>query len=135
VLTPVDNAEASPSAPAPFEIARRELDARTSVISVEGDLDLSSAPRLKWMLLDAFGEGLDQLILDLSRTSFMDSTALGVLVAFKRSLDSDSALAVVCPGDNVRKIFELSGMDRVFPIFAGLTDAVAHAQGRVAQAG
>jgi anti-sigma B factor antagonist len=135
VLTPVDNAEASPSAPAPFEITRRELDARTGVISVEGDLDLSSAPRLKWMLLDAFGEGLDQLVLDLSRTSFMDSTALGVLVAFKRSLDSDSALAVVCAGANVRKIFELSGMDRVFPIFADLTDAVAHAQGHVAQAG
>jgi anti-sigma B factor antagonist len=135
VLTRVDNAEASSSAAVPFEIARRELDERTSVISVEGDLDLSSAPRLKWMLVDALAEGLNQLVLDLSRTAFMDSTALGVLVAFKRSLDSDGGLAVVCSGGNVRKIFELSGMDSVFAIFPALTDAVAHAQGRVAETG
>jgi anti-sigma B factor antagonist len=135
VLTRVDNAEASTAPAAPFEIARRELDARTSLISVEGDLDLSSAPRLKWMLVDALAEGLDQLVLDLSRTPFMDSTALGVLVAFKRSLDSDGCLAIVCSGANVRKIFELSGMDSVFPIFPVLTDAVAHVQRRVAEAG
>jgi anti-sigma B factor antagonist len=134
VLTSVDNADTSPPH-LPFEIGRSELDGRTSVVSVQGELDLATAPQLKWMLVDALDEGRDQIVLDLTRTSFMDSTALGVLVGFKRSLDQEGSLAVICGEGNVRKIFELSGMDGVFKLFSDLSDAVAHAQERVAHSG
>jgi anti-sigma B factor antagonist len=122
-----------------FAIGRRELDGRTSVVSVDGDLDLATAPQLKWMLLDALEEGHTQLVLDLSRTGFMDSTALGVLVGVNRGLETGK-LAIVCPSAQVLKIFELSGIDAAFAISATLDDALArvHAQttsARTAEAG
>jgi anti-sigma B factor antagonist len=119
----------------PFGISRRDLDQRTSVISVEGDLDLSTAPQLKWMLVDSFEEGHDHLVVDLSLTGFMDSTALGVLVGVNRSLDSRGRLAIVCTRASLLKIFELSGMDGAFAICATLDDALARAQRPAAEAG
>ncbi len=118
-----------------FGIVQRECDSHTSVISVEGELDLSSAPRLKWALLDALETGHNRLVLDLSLTTFMDSTALGVLVGVKRKLDGDERLAVVCAGPDVLKIFEYAGMDEAFAIFATLEQALAFAQGQTARTG
>lgn len=123
------------SEPTAFGIARRELDPQTSVISVEGELDLATAPRLKWMLIDCLQAGQSRLVVDLSQTSFMDSTALGVLVAVNRSLAAEVALAIVCPRATVLRIFELSGMDGVFAIFATLEEALAHARKGSAGAG
>jgi anti-sigma B factor antagonist len=108
-----------------FGIVQRELDRRTSVIAVEGELDLSTAPRLKWMLVDALETGHSQLVLDLSLTTFMDSTALGVLVAIKRKLDGGERLVIACARPGVLKIFEYSGMDGAFAIFPTLAEAAA----------
>jgi anti-sigma B factor antagonist len=119
----------------PFGISRRELDARTSVIAVQGDLDLATAPQLKWMLLDALEEGHSHLVLDLKDSTFMDSTALGVLVGVSRSLDADGTLAIVCANDKLLKIFELSGMDGVFAIYSSLDDALEHTRERAAETG
>jgi anti-sigma B factor antagonist len=118
----------------PFAISRRELDARASVISIEGELDLATAPQLKWMLLDALEEGHSRLVVDLSQTTFMDSTALGVLVGVDRSLDDGATLAIVCASSSLLKIFELSGMDGVFAIFSTLDAALARSDGRAAEA-
>jgi anti-sigma B factor antagonist len=130
-----DNTDDSSPTQVPFGIGRRALDARTSVVDVEGDLDLATAPQLKWMLLDALDEGRSQLVLDLTRTTFMDSTALGVLVGVTRSLGADGTFAIVCASPTLAKIFELSGMDGVFAIYPTLEDALAHARGQAAEAG
>ncbi len=111
---------------ASFAITCRELDERTSAIAVEGELDLTTAPRLKWMLLDSIQAGRNLLALDLSMTTFMDSTALGVLVAVKRNLEAGAGMAVACPNANVLRIFELSGMDSAFAIFPTLDEALAY---------
>ena len=125
-----------PSANAvPFGISRREPDERTSVIAVQGDLDLATAPQLKWMLVDALEEGHSRLVLDLKDSTFMDSTALGVLVGVSRSLGENGTLAIVCANAKLLKIFELSGMDGVFAIYPSLDHALAHASGRAAETG
>jgi anti-sigma B factor antagonist len=111
-----------------FEIVQRPLDEHTCVIAIEGELDLSTAPRLKWTLLDALGAGHSLLVVDLSRTAFMDSTALGVLVAVKRGLNAGERLAIVCPQSDVLQIFEFAGMDGVFTIFPALDGALASAR-------
>jgi anti-sigma B factor antagonist len=121
--------------PEAFDISRRELDPQTSVIAVSGDLDLSTAPRLKWMLLDSLEAGHSHLVVDLSLCTFMDSTALGVLIGVNRNLDVGARLAIVCARANVLKIFELSGMDGAFAILPTLDHALAHAQGNTAETG
>ena len=119
----------------PFAIYKRELDGRTSVVAVEGELDLSTAPRLKWMLLDSLESEGAQVVADLSLVDFMDSTALGVLVGVQRKLAADARLAIVCTSEKVLQIFQFSGIDSAFAIFPTLEDALAHVRSQTAQAG
>jgi anti-sigma B factor antagonist len=118
----------------PFGIFQRELDEHTNVISPEGELDLSTAPRLKWMLADSLDAGASQVVVDLSLVTFIDSTALGVLVGANMRLNVDARLAIVCARANVLKIFELSGLDGAFATFPTLDEALAHVRERVAAA-
>jgi anti-sigma B factor antagonist len=128
-----DTSASQPPAP-PFAIYKRELDERTSVVCVEGELDLSTAPRLKWMLLDSLESAGAQAVADLSQVGFMDSTALGVLVSVQRKLPDDARLAIVCTSEKVLQIFEFSGIDSAFAIFPTLEQALAHVRGQPAQA-
>ena len=87
------------------------------------------------MLVDAIQSGRGRLLLDLSLTTFMDSTALGVLVVVNRNLASGAAMAIACPNPNVLRIFELSGMDGAFAIFPTFEEALAHVKGTSTGAG
>lgn len=118
-----------------FGIITSQPDQRTSVVALEGELDLGRAPSLKWALVDSVDAGYKQLVVDLTHVRFMDSTALSVLVGVNRSLDVGARLAIVCVNTNVLKIFELSGMDGVFEIFPTLEQALAHVQGNAARIG
>ena len=135
ILTNVDTPDFSQQRLASFAITCRELDDSTSAIAVEGELDLTTAPRLKWMLVDAIQGGRSRILLDLSLTTFMDSTALGVLVVVNRNLEFGAAMAIACPSPNVLRIFELSGMDGAFAIFPTFDEALAHVNGTSTGAG
>jgi anti-sigma B factor antagonist len=134
MLSRLDTPDRPQPSSSAFAIAQRELDRLTSVVSVEGELDLATAPRLKWVLLDALEAGCTRLVVDLSRVSFLDSTALGVLVGVKRRLDPDARLAIVCARPAVLKIFEFSGMDGAFEISPTVDEALAYTRGHAAQA-
>jgi anti-sigma B factor antagonist len=121
----IDTDRSQPSATA-FGISQRRPDAHTSVISVAGELDLATTPSLKGMLLSVMHTGASRLIVDLSLATFMDSTALGVLVGLSRGLDADARPAIVCARPNVLKIFELAGLDGMFAIFPTIDEALAH---------
>jgi len=123
------NTHRTPANATPFGILQRKLDAHTSLITVEGELDLFTAPSLKQMLVDALHAGSSRLVVDLSLVTFIDSTTLGVLVGVTRRLEDGARLAIVCVRPNVRKIFEFSGLDGTFAIFATLDEALAHARG------
>ncbi len=118
-----------------FLITRRELADDTSLLSVEGDLDLASAPSLKWALADLQTAGSRHVVVDLSRVSFIDSTALGVLVGAQRALDPGVKLAIACSEENVLRIFELTGLDGMFELVPTLQDALGYVQGSTTAAG
>ncbi len=107
-----------------FAIRQRELGERTTLLAVEGELDLSTAPRLKWEMIDLLGTVPRALVLDLSLTTFMDSTALGVLVGVRRGMELGQRLAIVCPRTDILKIFEFAGLDEMFSIFPTLEEAL-----------
>jgi anti-sigma B factor antagonist len=134
MLNRVDTSNDPQATSRPFGIFRRELDKRTSVVSIEGELDLATAPRLKWMLIDALEAGHEELVIDLSLTTFMDSTALGVLVGVNRSL-GDARMAIVCAQSTVLRIFEFSGLDGMFVICSTVDEALAYTRGHTAKAG
>jgi anti-sigma B factor antagonist len=111
-----------------FGISMRDMSPETGIVAIEGDLDLSAAPRLKWALVDLLESGHTRLVVDLSMASFMDSTALGVLLSVKRRIPNEAGLAVVCTAPNVLKIFELAGVDGAFAIYPTLEQALARLQ-------
>jgi anti-sigma B factor antagonist len=108
-----------------FKIDKRKLADQTGVLGVTGELDLATAPELKWALADLQTEGSLNLIVDLSQISFIDSTALGVLVGAQRGLDVGARLVLICAEENVLRIFELTGLDGMFDIFATIEEALA----------
>ena len=98
-------------APGEFEISHRTIDERTCVVAVAGDLDLASAPELKWTLVELLHQGYGHYVLDLSAVTHMDSMGLGVLVAFRKRLHADAQLALACMPARLNKLFELTGLD------------------------
>jgi anti-sigma B factor antagonist len=115
-----------------FEINTEPLSDRAFVIAVSGEVDLYVAPELKQQLLDVIGRGATSVIVDLTDATFVDSTTLGVLVgAVRRLRGNDGALSVVCSNPSVAKSFELTGLDKVFPIYPTREQAVARIDGEL----
>jgi anti-sigma B factor antagonist len=108
-----------------FDINTEELGNDAYVISLAGEVDLYTAPEFKEQLLEVVGKGGKEVVVDLSRTTFIDSTTLGVLVGgIKRLRPTGGQLTLVCSDRNITKIFEITGLDKVFPIYASRTEAV-----------
>jgi anti-sigma B factor antagonist len=109
-----------------FDIRTEQLGDDAYVISLAGEVDLYTAPEFKQQLLEVIGQGGKQVIVDFSDTTFIDSTTLGVLVGgVKRLRTNEGQLSLVCSDRNITKIFEITGLDRVFTIFPTRDEAVS----------
>jgi anti-sigma B factor antagonist len=109
-----------------FDIKTEELGDDSYVISLAGEVDLYTAPEFKQQLLEVISQGGKHVIVDFTSTTFIDSTTLGVLVGgVKRLRTNDGQLSLVCSDRNITKIFEITGLDRVFPIYATREAAVS----------
>ena len=108
-----------------FDIRTEQLGDDDYVISLAGEVDLYTAPEFKQQLLEVISQGGRNVIVDFSDTTFIDSTTLGVLVGgVKRLRSHDGQLALVCSDRNITKIFEITGLDRVFTIYGTRDEAV-----------
>ena len=108
-----------------FDIKTEHLGDSSYVISLAGEVDLYTAPEFKQQLLEVIGQGGKDVIVDFSNTTFIDSTTLGVLVGgVKRLRGNDGQLSLVCNDRNITKIFEITGLDRVFTIYPTRDEAV-----------
>jgi anti-sigma B factor antagonist len=108
-----------------FDIKTEQLGDDAYVISLTGEVDLYTAPEFKQQLLEVIGQGGKQVIVDFSDTTFIDSTTLGVLVGgVKRLRTNEGQLSLVCSDRNITKIFEITGLDRVFTIYPTRNEAV-----------
>lgn len=95
------------------------------VVEVAGEIDVYTAPRLREALTDLVEGGYHRLVVDVEQVDFLDSTGLGVLVGgLKRVRSHDGSLDVVCTRERLLKIFEITGLTKVFGIYATVEDAV-----------
>ena len=109
-----------------FQIADSAVDDDTHVIELGGEVDLYTAPEFKERMVQVIEDGKKHVVVDLSKATFIDSTTLGVLVGgVKRLRPSGGSLALVCTDQNITKIFEITGLDRVFPIHSSRDEALA----------
>ena len=113
-----------------FDITTEQLSDDAYVIALSGEVDLYTAPEFKQQLLDVIAKGAKTVVVDFSNTTFIDSTTLGVLVGgVKRLRTNDGQLSLVCSDRNITKIFEITGLDRVFAIYATRDEAVSKLDG------
>lgn len=95
----------------------------------EARLDAAEAPALREALLRHIDAGHGQIVLDLSRTDFLDSSGLGALVTAVKRLGSRGTLAIAGAQGAVTRLFSLTRMDRVFALHPSVEAAVTQMAG------
>lgn len=109
-----------------FSTERALLGEGLGLVELSGEVDLYTAPRFKDDLVAVINEGARDVIVDLARVSFMDSTALGVVISgVKRLHEVEGRLFVVAATRPVTRILAITGLDRVLSIFPTRDDALA----------
>ncbi|MGH3044654.1 MAG: STAS domain-containing protein [Gaiellaceae bacterium] len=110
-----------------FHVDLEQADGGACVLSVKGELDLHTS-RVFGRALDAARERRPtSVVVDLAECSLIDSTGLGMLVKAGKGLrhSTDARIAIACPDPSVRKVFEVTALDRLFPICPTRSSALA----------
>lgn len=95
------------------------------VVTVEGELDAYSGPKLRNLLMEQTRAGRHTLVVDLSGLTFTDSSGIGILVgALKRAKARGGTVCLLSPSEHLAKLLRMTGLTRVFPIFTYLQDAI-----------
>jgi anti-sigma B factor antagonist len=107
-----------------------ETHAPYTVVSLEGEVDIFFAPKLREKLIDLVNQGRRHIVVDLDAVDFLDSTGLGVLVGgLKRLRSHDGEMSLVCTQPRILRVFELTRLDTVFAIHPSVSAAVASPPG------
>jgi anti-sigma B factor antagonist len=117
--------------PAPFEASVAKLEDGVRVVSVRGELDLSTAPELEPALEEAIAPGDASVLIDLSECEFIDSTGIAMIVRAWQRLDDAAngegvGRVVICGGnDQVRRVLDITGLELSIPIHGRREEALA----------
>ena len=107
-----------------LSLETRQENDRT-VIEVGGEIDVYTAPKLRERIIELVDEGQYNLVVDLEKVEFLDSTGLGVLVGgLKRVRGHDGSLQLVCTQERLLKIFRITGLSKVFAIHGSQAEAL-----------
>lgn len=97
-----------------------------TVLSVKGEVDVYTAPRLRERLVELVTDGKRKIVVDLEGVDFLDSTGLGVLVGgLKRLRSNDGEMTLVSTQSRILKVFEITGLTKVFSIHDSVEAATA----------
>lgn len=98
-----------------FELTTGSNEPGKKIIILSGEIDIYSAPDFKDSLFNAIGEGKEDVVLDCTNLSYIDSMGLGILVAvLKRLKQNDFNLYIRNSKPNIRKLFKITGLEKVF---------------------
>ncbi len=97
-----------------------------AVVSVVGDVDVATAPLLRSRLEETLEQTTPLVVVDLLGVTFIDSTALGVLIgALNRCGEEGAAMRLVVNEPRIAKIFEITGLTELFDIRHSRQEALA----------
>lgn len=99
-----------------MNIQLQEDNGLTTATLDETRLDASVAPQFKAAMEDIISSGNNQLILDISKLSFMDSSSLGAMVAVLKQISGTGTMVILGASGTVLELFKLTRMDRIFTL-------------------
>lgn len=103
-------------------IATEHKSGRYFLIALRGEWDLYNRPELEQALLAAEAAAESLVVIDLSHATFIDSSVLGALVEARKRLQERVKIAVVAQDRQIRKVFEITGLDAVFAMHESLDE-------------
>src|ERR1051326_2066207 len=96
------------------------------VVGVEGQLIVGNRPELKQKVLDALEEGSRKFVIDFSKTGYIDSSGLGVLVSLSKKIrEQGGELRLPGPNAHLPKLFALTKRSTLFPTPRTAEEALA----------
>jgi anti-sigma B factor antagonist len=112
--------------PPSFELTEVELDERSVILRVVGEIHATTAPEFSERLNTAIAQGRTGVVLDLTGVEFIDSTGLSVLLnGLRRVTRVRGAMVLACANPTVLRLFEITKLDSTFEIVADCDEAVA----------
>jgi anti-sigma B factor antagonist len=100
-----------------FSVASERPSDTLGVVTLGGEVDIYTAPQFKERLLELLDAGVTRLLVDLTDVTFIDSTALGVLIGgVRRVNDAGGDMALVVTSRPVQRVLSITGLDRVFSV-------------------
>ncbi len=101
-----------------FKAEKSGEKGKTPVVSVQGEIDVYSSPKLKEKIMELFEAGSETFAVDLTKVSYIDSTGLGVLIgALRRAREKNGNVILVFSSQRLKRIFEITGLDKNFTIY------------------
>ena len=98
----------------------RQLDGArpVSVVDLNGEIDVYTSPKVKEAITDLIDKGHYSIAINLENVRYIDSTGLGVLIGgLKRVREHSGTVHLVCTNPQIRKIFDITGLAKIFGIF------------------
>ncbi len=103
----------------------RSVNGSIAVVSLDGEIDVYTSPKVKDFIGKLIDKGTYTFAIDLQNVRYIDSTGLGVLIGgLKRVREHGGAVTLVSTNPQTRKIFDITGLIKVFDIYDSVDDAV-----------
>ena len=108
-----------------FHLTEHAIDDDTTVVAVEGEIHVSTAPEFTKLLTATINAGRTRMVIDMTAVEFIDSTGLSVLLnALRRVTRAGGRMALVCSNPTVLRLFEITRLDSTFDIYPKLGPAL-----------
>lgn len=113
-----------------FEVSIDEHADSYSVVTVRGEVDLHTAPKVEYAIDRGSEGGVGAVVVDMGGVAFMDSTALSTLMRAKEALEKKGAtLRLTAPSKAVERIFSVTGFGDYFDVYPSREAAIQDGAG------
>jgi anti-sigma B factor antagonist len=104
-------------------------DGCIAVIDLSGEVDAYTSSRFREVMVELIEDGHHNLVVSMAKVEYIDSSGLGALVGgLKRATERQGKILIAASQPQVRKVFEITGLEKVFPLFDTEQDALEAAR-------
>ena len=109
-----------------LKVSPRTVNDSTLALDLEGEVDVYTAPLLRQAIMEQVDGGVKNLLVNLQKVEYLDSTGLGILIGgVKRLKEGGGSLRLVGPSARITRIFEITGLNKIFDVYGTEADALA----------
>ena len=111
-----------------LKVSPRTVRDGIQALDLEGEVDVYTAPVLRQEIVGQVDSGVKHLLINLARVEYLDSTGLGILIGgVKRLKEQGGSLRLVGPSARITRIFEITGLNKIFDVYATEQEALGAA--------